>query len=122
MKKLILDLTRPEGARILEEDYFLYQYVEKVKSIVNDFLNYDGEEDTIEFFSTNIFINGSRGAGKTSVLLTVYKELKSWKDLLVLPIIDLSTNVQSILIYLLSFFKKYYYEKLDSETCCEKKT
>ena len=123
---MILDLTKPEGAKVIDENLFLYQYVKKVKEKIDEFLSYNDSEENItkEFFSTNIFINGKRGTGKTSVLLTVYNELKTddsyRKSLEVLPIIDISTNFQSVLIYLLSYLKRYYSEKLETEACCEK--
>ena len=124
---MILDLTKPEGAKVINEELFLYQYVKYVNAKADEFLSYNDSEDNVtnEFFSTNIFINGKRGTGKTSVLLTVYNELKIndryKKSLEVLPIIDISTNVQSILIYLLSHLKRYYNEEIETETCCEEK-
>jgi Cdc6-like AAA superfamily ATPase len=124
--RYILDLTRPEGAGTLEETFFLYSYVEQIENIIKEFLEYDNnnrnrDANIVEFYSTNIFINGERGVGKTSVLLTIYDHLQRNQELEVLPIIDLSTNVQSILIYLLAYLKKKYYELLDSESCCDGK-
>jgi len=137
---LILDLTRVEGAQVLERirikrregqqeeqvELFLYSFVEKAKNKIDEFKRLGTEEEPSEesvneFFATNIFINGKRGTGKTSVLLTVYKEIKNDNDLLVLPIIDLSTNIHSVLVYILSYIKNEYFEQLRASSCCGEK-
>jgi len=118
----ILDLTRTEGARVLEEKFFLYPYVNKAKEKLMEFLQIESnDEEQNEFFATNLFINGKRGTGKTSIILTLKRDLGKDDRFLVLPIIDLSTNVQSVLLYLFAYIKENFYDLLAGQSCCSEK-
>jgi len=109
MREGIVDLTREEGARVLEKELYLYSIVQKVKSKFERVVNSKGIS-VEEFYSNNFFVDGKRGTGKTSVLLTLKKELlegneKGKWDIEVLETINLSVNQTGILFYLLSHIK-----------------
>ncbi len=121
----LIDLTRVEGAQVLENDFLLYESVYEVKERIKEFVNqpYPKDEPKLGFYSTNIFIHGKRGTGKSSVLLTIYEEIRkdeNYKEnLIVLPIIDVSTNIQSVLIYFIACLKDIYGESADNLDCCD---
>jgi len=123
---IVLDLTREEGARVLEEDLLLYNEAENIKELIKKFLdlktpNKDRDGDAIiEFFATNIFVSGGRGTGKTSILLTLEKELReeAKNKCEILPIINLSVNYTGIIFYLLSYFKGKVEEEFKPTSCC----
>ncbi len=109
----IIDLTKDEGARILEENEFLYDFAEIIEEKIFSILKKRENENNNkieEFFNTNFFIDGVRGTGKTTVLLTLRKKLKELSDstikIDVLDTLNLSLNNTSILIYLLGYLYK----------------
>ena len=117
MGEKVIDLTREEGARILEKELFLYSIVERIKRKFEKVLN--SKEDKVEeFYSTNFFIDGKRGTGKTSVLLTLKEELKEKKEIELLETINLSVNQKGILLYLLSHIKSKIENFSDSDKEC----
>ena len=107
MKKVI-DIDREEGARILEKELYLHQLVEDIKKELKETFKRRREE-VKEFYSSNFFISGKRGTGKTSVLITLKKEIEEDKELKdkveILETINLSVNQNSLLSYLLSYIK-----------------
>jgi Cdc6-like AAA superfamily ATPase len=120
---VVLDLTREEGARVLEEDLLLYNEAENIKELIKKFLDLktpNKDRDIIEFFATNIFVSGGRGTGKTSILLTLEKELREEAEnkCEILPIINLSVNYTGIIFYLLSYFKSKVEEEFKPTSCC----
>jgi len=125
---LVIDLTREEGARILKENFLLYDEVKKLEELIENILkiheNKDQkqekkDEEVKEFFATNIFISGSRGTGKTSILLTLRKNLvKNKKNIEIIDPIDLSVNYTGIVFYILSYFKEKIEESFKPTDCC----
>jgi hypothetical protein len=106
-KKRIIDLTREEGARILEEELFLYPEAKKLISRFEKAVNNEGRDDKKEeYYSSNFFIDGKRGTGKTSILLTIRELLRnsnSLKDKVeLLEVVNLSVNQSGILLHLLN--------------------
>ena len=118
----IIDLTREEGARILEEDLFLYDEAKRLKDLINNLLENreQGEKNSEikEFFATNIFLSGSRGTGKTSILLTLRNFLKNNERIEIIDPIDLSVNYTGIVFYILSYFKVKLEKNFKPTDCC----
>jgi len=118
----VIDLTREEGARILEEDFLLYDEVKKLKKLINSLKNREDKDkeniEVKEFFASNVFVSGSRGTGKTSVLITLRKELSEDNSFKILPSIDLSVNYTGIVFYILSHFKEEIEKSFKPTDCC----
>ena len=114
-KKRIIDLTREEGARILEEELFLYPEAKKLISRFEKAVNNEGRDDKKEeYYSSNFFIDGKRGTGKTSILLTIRELLRnsnSLKDKVeLLEVVNLSVNQSGILLHLLNHINAKLYK------------
>ncbi|RTZ59596.1 MAG: hypothetical protein DSZ31_03685 [Gammaproteobacteria bacterium] len=120
-------MTREEGARILKEDFLLYDEVERLKELIENLLisksysngNKEPKNGEVkEFFAINIFISGSRGTGKTSILLTLRNSLKDDERIEIIEPIDLSVNYTGIIFYILSYFKEKIEKSFKPTDCC----
>jgi|GEM_PF-5491779 len=130
-EKLIIDLTRTEGARVLEREHFLYpacnEIIEQIKGMLEK--NETQPDTLLEFFTTNIFIEGKRGTGKTSVLLTLEDRLRGREkglNLEVVAIYDMSVFIEGgVLLYLISYLKRVLLDSNRADTsspCCSSDT
>jgi len=120
---IIIDITREEGARILEEGLYLYDYANRIEGIIKQYLEAKRADDDkkYEFFATNIFISGRRGSGKTSVLLTLKQRLESdyfREKVEVLGPIDLTVNYSGLVLYILAYIKEKIYKDFKPTDCC----
>lgn len=131
----VIDLTKLDGAHSLGEDFDSFVLGDEIKETLEKLLEavkqgevFSGKEG---YTANNIFIDGRRGSGKTTVLLTV-KEilenekgkydshlkklgLENYKFKIVDSIVDTSVNTASITFYFLGWLKKQIEENYESD-------
>ena len=133
----VIDLTKLDGAHSLGKDFSTFVLGDEIKEALEKLLeavkqgeNLSGKEG---YTANNIFIDGRRGSGKTTVLLTLKeileKELyrkeknKNWipeglerySFKVVDSVVDTSVNTASITFYFLGWLKKQIEENYESD-------
>ncbi len=108
----IFDLTREEGARIYEKHHLGFRYAEQLQQIFKQATQKEphGRSSEKEYYANNIFIDGQRGTGKTSVLLTfletIAEDKKEDKKYDILSLLQFSTAYESIIVHILHHIRR----------------
>ena len=123
----IIDLTALEGAQSLALEKYenlvlgeqVKEVIDKIKEAIESGQNIKNNSDV--YLPNNVFIDGRRGSGKTTILLTAKEVLEKTKSLNVSgkeqkirvleSLIDTSVNTSSITFYFLSWLKKEIEDK-----------
>ena len=128
----VIDLTKLDGAHSLGTNFSTFVLGDEIKEALEKFLDAVKQGENVKesngYTANNLFIDGRRGSGKTTILLTI-KELLENKDKLdelttefkeysfkvVDSIIDTSVNTSSITFYFLSWLKKQIESEYESD-------
>ena len=121
-RKIIISLVESNNAQAFDKNALLqYEAFEKVKNKISHMLGEKNNE--IERVHNTIMINGARGTGKTSFLLSLAKHYKDDKEIKVLDIIDptLIEDKQNIMISIVATIKETVDKVIESGNKDEKK-
>ncbi len=128
----VIDLTKLDGAHSLGKNFASFVLGDEIKEALEKLLDAvkQGEnvKDSNGYTANNLFIDGRRGSGKTTILLTIKEllenkrkldelapEFKEYSFKVVDSIIDTSVNTASITFYFLSWLKKQIESEYESD-------
>ncbi len=138
----VIDLTKLDGAHSLGKNFSTFVLGDEIKEALEKLLDAVKQGKSVEgsegYTANNLFIDGRRGSGKTTILLTIkdllernfevdipnniekelndlIKELKTYSFQVVDSIIDTSVNTASITFYFLSWLKKQIEKEYESD-------
>ena len=142
----VIDLTKLDGAHSLGTNFSAFVLGDEIKEALEKLLDAVKQGENIKgssgYTANNLFIDGRRGSGKTTILLTIKEllennfkvdipeelepetkkelrnlitELKKYSFQVVDSIIDTSVNTASITFYFLSWLKKQIEKEYESD-------
>ncbi len=142
----VIDLTKLDGAHSLGKNFASFVLGDEIKEALEKLLDAVNQgksvEDSDGYTANNLFIDGRRGSGKTTILLTIKEllendfkvdipeglesgtekelrdlitKLKNYSFRVVDSIIDTSVNTASITFYFLSWLKKQIEKEYESD-------